>query len=243
VGLLEVVNLSADYGLIRVLRRVTFHVHEGEIVAFIGANGAGKSTLLKVMSGVHRASEGEIRFLDQPVQKLAPERIVRRGLVQVPEARQLFPNLTVLENLELGGYLHGPKHIRETLEHMFELFPVLAERRTQKAGTLSGGEQQMLSIGRALMTRPKLLLLDEPSLGLAPLIVEEIYRKVRQLREQGTTILLVEQNAMGALAVADRGYVMETGRIVLSGAARELMEHDDVRRAYLGRDYRHKWER
>jgi branched-chain amino acid transport system ATP-binding protein len=240
---LKVVNVSAHYGGIQVLRRVTFHVAEGEIVSLIGANGAGKSTLLKVISGLHRATEGEVVFLGASIQQLAPERIVRLGLIQVPEARQLFPNLTVLENLELGGALHGRKHIRASLENMLRLFPVLAERLPQKAGTLSGGEQQMLSIARALMAKPRLLILDEPSLGLAPLLVEEIIRTISTLREQGTTILLVEQNAMGALSISERAYVLETGRIVLAGDAGELLEHDEVQRAYLGKDYQYKWEK
>lgn len=227
----------------QVLRRVTFHVAPGEIVALIGANGAGKSTLLKAISGLHRPSEGEILFMDTPIHQAAPERIVRLGLVHAPEGRQLFPNLSVLENLELGGYLYGRKHIRESLEGLFELFPVLRDRQGQKAGTLSGGEQQMLSIARALMAKPRLLVLDEPSLGLAPLIVEEIYRTVEALHERGATVLLVEQNAMGALALAERAYVLETGRIMLSGKADELIQHDEVQRAYLGKDYRHKWER
>jgi branched-chain amino acid transport system ATP-binding protein len=218
-------------------------VAENEIVAMIGANGAGKSTLLRALSGINRPFEGEIVFRGEPIVKLSPERIVRMGLVQVPEARQLFPNMTVLENLELGGYLYGLKHVRAKLGEVYDLFPVLLERRRQKAGTLSGGEQQMLSIGRALMARPRLLVLDEPSMGLAPLIVEEIYRTVETLNREGTTVLLVEQNAMGALEVAQRGYVLETGRIVLSGKADELMEHDDVQRAYLGKDYEYKWER
>jgi len=240
---LRVVNVSAYYGAVQVLRRVTFHVEEGEIVALIGANGAGKSTLLRVISGLHRISEGELWFEGSPIHRLRPERIVRGGLVQVPEARQLFPNLTVLENLELGGALHGRKHIRDFLDGIYALFPILAQRQSQKAGTLSGGEQQMLSIGRALMTKPRLLILDEPSLGLAPLVVEEIYRTIGLLHQQGATILLVEQNAMGALSVAQRAYVLETGRIVLAGKADELLAHDEVQRAYLGKDYQYKWER
>lgn len=241
--MLRVKGLSVRYGSVQVLRRVSFHVAENEIVALIGANGAGKSTLLRALSGINRPFEGEILFRGESLLKVSPERIVRMGLVQVPEARQLFPNMTVLENLELGGYLYGLKHVRAKLAEIYELFPVLMERSRQKAGTLSGGEQQMLSIGRALMARPRLLVLDEPSMGLAPLIVEEIYRTVEALHREGTTVLLVEQNAMGALAVAERGYVLETGRIVLSGRADELMEHDDVQRAYLGKDYEYKWER
>lgn len=241
--MLRVTGLSAHYGSIQILRRITFHVAQGEMVALIGANGAGKSTLLRTISGLNKASEGEILFEGTPVHNLPPEHIVRLGLVQVPEARQLFPNLTVQENLELGGYLHGRRHISQSIEAMFALFPVLSERRRQRAGTLSGGEQQMLSVGRALMTRPRLLVLDEPSLGLAPLIIEEIYRTIQNLHAEGTTILLVEQNAMGALTVAERAYVLETGRIVLSGRAHDLLEHDDVQRAFLGKDYQHKWER
>ena len=222
---------------------MTFHIEQGEIVALIGSNGAGKSTLLRVLSGLHKPSEGAVEFEGTPIHGLPPERIVFLGLVQVPEARQLFPNLTVLENLELGGYLQGRRHIAENLEKMFHLFPILSRRQRQKAGTLSGGEQQMLSIARALMAKPRLLLLDEPSFGLAPLVVEEIYTTLQRLHEEGTTLLLVEQNAMGALEIAKRAYVLENGRIVLSGETSELMEHDDVQRAYLGRDYRHKWER
>ncbi len=241
--MLRVTGLSVRYGTMQVLRRVSFHVAEHEIVALIGANGAGKTTLLRAISGLNRASEGEILFMGEPINRLAPESIVRMGLVHVPEARQLFPNMTVLENLELGGYLYGPKHVRSHLSAMYELFPILSERRHQKAGTLSGGEQQMLSIARSLMARPRLLVLDEPSMGLAPLMVDEIYRTIETLHREGTTILLVEQNAMGALTIAQRAYVLETGRIVLSGSADELMEHDDVQRAYLGKDYQHKWER
>jgi branched-chain amino acid transport system ATP-binding protein len=241
--LLKTIGLSAGYGSAQVLRRVTFHVAQGEIVALIGANGAGKSTLLKAVSGLHRPSAGEILFMGEPIHQAAPEHIVRLGLIHAPEGRQLFPNMTVLENLELGGYLYGMKHIRGNLDEMFQLFPVLRNRQGQKAGTLSGGEQQMLSIARALMAKPRLLVLDEPSLGLAPLIVEEIYRTIEALNERGVTVLLVEQNAMGALAVAERAYVLETGRIMLSGKADELMQHEEVQRAYLGKDYQHKWER
>ena len=241
--LLRVLNVSARYGSIPVLRRVSFHVRTGEIVALIGANGAGKSTLLKVVSGMHPATDGEVLFAGEAIQGGAPERIVRKGLVQVPEARQLFPSLTVMENLELGGYVHGRRYVREHTEQWFELFPALAARRRQRAGTLSGGEQQMLSLARALMAKPKLLVLDEPSLGLAPLIVAEIYRSLAALRQQGLTILLVEQNALGALQLADRGYALEAGRVLLAGSAAELLQHDDIRRAYLGKDYRHKWEK
>jgi len=240
---LKVKGISAGYGSIQVLRRVSFHLEEGEIVAIIGSNGAGKSTLLRTISGLQRAHEGEITFRDTPIQDMKPERIVELGLVQVPEARQLFPNMSVMENLELGGYVHGRKHVKGMLDSVLAIFPILAERSRQRAGTLSGGEQQMLSIGRALMAKPRLLVLDEPSMGLAPLIIEEIYRIIGNLHESGTSILLVEQNAMGALALAERAYVLETGRIVLSGRADDLMEHEEVQRAYLGRDYQHKWEK
>lgn len=241
--MLTVKGISARYGSLQVLRRVSFHLEEGEIVALIGSNGAGKSTLLRTISGLQRAFEGEILFRGNPITGKSPEQIVAHGLVQVPEARQLFPNMTVLENLELGAYLRGRKSVRESLDEVLPLFPILSERRRQKAGTLSGGEQQMLSIGRALMAKPQLLVLDEPSMGLAPLIMEEIYRIIGDLHKAGTTVLLVEQNAMGALAIAERAYVLETGRIVLSGSAEELMEHDEVQRAYLGRDYQFKWEK
>jgi branched-chain amino acid transport system ATP-binding protein len=240
---LKIKGVSAKYGSLQVLRRVSFHIEEGEIVALIGSNGAGKSTLLRTISGLLRAHEGEILFRGNSIGGRNPEEIVALGLVQVPEARQLFPNMTVLENLELGAYVRGRKHVQEGLDEVLPLFPILSERRRQKAGTLSGGEQQMLSIGRALMAKPRLLVLDEPSMGLAPLIMEEIYRIVSDLHRNGTTVLLVEQNAMGALSIAERAYVLETGRIVLSGRADELSEHDDVQRAYLGRDYQHKWEK
>ncbi len=241
--MLKVNGVSAKYGSLQVLRRVSFHLEQGEIVALIGSNGAGKSTLLRTISGIQRAHEGEIFFRGTSINSMSPEGIVALGLVQVPEARQLFPNLTVLENLELGAYVRGRKHVQTGLDRVLPLFPILAERRRQKAGTLSGGEQQMLSIGRALMASPRLLILDEPSMGLAPLITEEIYRTIDNLHRAGTTVLIVEQNAMGALAIAERAYVIETGRIVLSGRAEELIGHDDVQRAYLGRDYEHKWER
>lgn len=241
--MLQVNGLSVRYGSIQVLRRISFHVGQGEIVALIGANGAGKSTLLRTLSGIHRSSEGEILFRGECIHMASPDHIVRLGLVQVPEARQLFPNMTVRENIELGGYVHGRKYVEKHLATIFQLFPPLSARLRQKAGSLSGGEQQMLSIARALMAGPRLLVLDEPSMGLAPLMVEEIYRTIETLHEQGTTVLLVEQNAMGALAIAERAYVLESGRIVLSGEASELMEHDDVQRAYLGKEYQHKWER
>jgi branched-chain amino acid transport system ATP-binding protein len=245
--MLRVKNISAYYGNIQVLRRVTFHVKKGEVVSLIGGNGAGKSTLLNVISGVHPASSGTVSFDNQQTQKRVPNRMVRFGLVQVPEQRQIFNSMTVRENLELGSYCL-PRRNRKRVassqhDRVCRLFPILAERSQQRAGTLSGGEQQMLSIARALMAKPRMLLLDEPSLGLAPLVVEEIFQVIRRLQEKGTTVLLVEQNAQAALEICDRGYVLEAGRIVLEGTAEELSTNDEVRRAYLGRDYREKWEK
>ena len=239
--MLKIRNLYAYYGAAVALSGVTCHVNEGEIVALIGANGAGKTTLLQAVSGLVRRS-GEVSFTGKSLINLAPEAIVGLGVSQVPEGRQLFAPMSVAENLELGAYRRYRKESRSSingdLEKVFELFPRLKERLAQKAGTLSGGEQQMLAIGRALMARPRLLLLDEPSLGLAPLVVEDIFTAIAGLRREGMTILLVEQNARAALKVADRGYVLETGRIILSGAAQDLKEDRQVTRAYLGRDYK-----
>jgi branched-chain amino acid transport system ATP-binding protein len=245
--MLRVKNVSAYYGNIQVLRRVTFHVKRGEVVSLIGGNGAGKSTLLNVISGLHSASSGSVLFEDQEIQKLAPDKMVRLGLLQVPEQRQIFNSMTVLENLELGSYSLSRKKqkrmARSQQHEIYQLFPILEERAQQRAGTLSGGEQQMLSIGRALMAAPKMLLLDEPSLGLAPLVAQEILEVTQKLRDDGTTILLVEQNAQAALEICDRAYVLEAGRIVLEGSPEELLTNDEVRRAFLGRDYKEKWER
>jgi branched-chain amino acid transport system ATP-binding protein len=245
--MLRVKNVSAYYGNIQVLRRVTFHVKQGEVVSLIGGNGAGKSTLLNVISGLHPASGGTIAFGQKEIQKLPPEKMVRSGLLQVPEQRQIFNSMTVTENLELGSYSLSKKEkagsAASRQEDVYRLFPILAERAQQRAGTLSGGEQQMLSIGRALMANPKMLLLDEPSLGLAPLVAKEIFQVTLKLRDHGTTILLVEQNAQAALEICDRGYVLEAGRIVLEGGSEQLLANDEVRRAFLGRDYMEKWER
>jgi branched-chain amino acid transport system ATP-binding protein len=245
--MLRVKNISAYYGNIQVLRRVTFHVNKGEVLALIGGNGSGKSTLLNVISGLHPAGSGTVLFEDREIQRLAPDRMVRYGLLQVPEHRQIFNSMTVEENLELGSYCMSRRE-RKRIAHsrrdeIYRLFPILKERVQQRAGTLSGGEQQMLSIARALMAEPRMLLLDEPSLGLAPLVVQEIFQVTRKLRDNGTTILLVEQNAQAALEICDRGYVLEAGRIVMEGTAEELLASDEVRRAYLGRDYKEKWER
>jgi branched-chain amino acid transport system ATP-binding protein len=236
--LLEVENINSYYGNIHALKDVSLHVDSGEIVAVIGANGAGKTTLLNTLSGVLHPRTGEILFEDQPIGKLSPDKVVRVGISQVPERRQVFSTLNVLDNLLLGAYLrHGrePKEeIGNDLDHVFGIFPILKDRQKQMGGTLSGGEQQMLAVGRGLMAKPKLLLMDEPSLGLAPLLVREIFRVVGELREHGATILLVEQNARAALKLADRGYVMETGNVVVEGTSEELLGDERVQEAYLG---------
>jgi branched-chain amino acid transport system ATP-binding protein len=236
--LLEVKTANSYYGNIHALKDVSLEVDRGEIVTVIGANGAGKTTLLNTISGVLHASRGELLLEGRPITKLSPDKIVRLGISQVPERRQVFSTLNVLDNLLLGAYLRHGKEPREEiekdLEFVFEIFPVLKERRMQMGGTLSGGEQQMLALGRGLMAKPKILLLDEPSLGLAPLLVREIFRVAGELREHGTTILLVEQNARAALRLADRGYVMETGSVVLEGRSEELLADERVQEAYLG---------
>ncbi len=240
--MLTIRNLRGGYGKIEALHGVSLSVRRGEIVALVGANGAGKSTLLKAVSGLLPQWTGEILFEGNPLRGKKPPDIVALGIGLVPEGRWIFPPMTVSDNLRLGAYLRLKKGDREgvsqDLERVFDLFPILFERREQPAGTLSGGEQQMLAIGRALMTRPKLMMLDEPSTGLAPLLVEKIFETIRRLREEGITFLLVEQNAQGALSLADRGYVLETGQMVLQGSARDLLEDQEVKRAYLGKDYR-----
>jgi branched-chain amino acid transport system ATP-binding protein len=240
--MLRVTNLEAGYGKLRVLKNVSLHVSPGEIVILLGANGAGKTTLLKALCGILRPQGGQILFDHREVGGEGMERIVAQGCVLVPEGRQLFNPMTVMENLLLGAYLRLRQgqgaRVKESLEQVFAVFPRLAERQAQLAGTLSGGEQQMLAIGRALMTAPKLVLMDEPSMGLAPLAVEKIFETVASLPSRGITVLLVEQNARGSLAIAGRGYVMETGQIVLEGSSQELADNHDVRRAYLGKDYR-----
>ncbi len=247
--MLKVKNINTYYGKVHALKNVTIHLAQGEIVALIGANGAGKTTILNTLSGVIPARTGSILFLGEPVETLPPDRIVKIGISQVPEGRQVFKGMTVADNLELGAYLRfrgrePREQIRQDMRHMYELFPRLEERKKQMAGTLSGGEQQMLAIGRALMARPRLLLLDEPSMGLAPLVVQEIFGVIERLRrDEGTTILLVEQNARAALKMADRGYVLETGKVILEGAAAELLENPEVQRAYLGKEKKEIWER
>ena len=233
--MLELRNVQTRYGSIEVLKDIGLTVAEGEIVTLIGANGAGKSTTLMSVCGIVPPRSGEIRFLGNPIHGLSPDGIVALGISQVPEGRRIFPQLTVLENLDMGAFLRKDKtEVRRDIEHIFTLFPILAERRHQGGGTLSGGEQQMLAISRALMARPRLLLLDEPSLGLAPLMVKLIFEILQKINREGTTLFLVEQNAHMALRVAHRGYVMENGRITLEGPAAELLANDEVRRAYLG---------
>jgi branched-chain amino acid transport system ATP-binding protein len=233
--LLEVENLHVYYGAIHAIKGVTLEVDEGKIVTLIGANGAGKSTTLNTISGLLRPREGGVRLGGEDLTAVPPHKIVLKGVVQVPEGRRIFGRLTVEENLEMGAFTRTDKEgIRDGRERVFSLFPRLKERRNQVAGTLSGGEQQMLAIGRALMARPRLLLMDEPSMGLAPILVEQIFDAIRGINRQGTTILLVEQNAFMALDVAHRGYVLQTGTIVLSGPASELAANQEVKRAYLG---------
>lgn len=233
--LLNLEDLNVHYGAIWALKGVNLTVGEGEIVSLIGANGAGKSTTLRAISGVVKASSGGISFHGEDITKVPAHDIVKKGIAQVPEGRRVFANLSVLENLELGAYIRrDTRGIKRDLDDVLDRFPRLKERIGQVAGTLSGGEQQMLAIGRALMTRPKLMLLDEPSMGLAPLLVKEIFSIIREINEEGTTILLVEQNARMALQVASRAYVLETGRIVLDGSAKELAMNEDVKKAYLG---------
>lgn len=235
MALLEVENLHTFYGNIHALKGISLTVEEGEIVTLIGGNGAGKTTTLNTISGIRRASEGRVLLADEDITHVAPHEIVARGVVQAPEGRKIFQRLTVYENLEMGAYSRADTHgIARDMEFVFHTFPRLKERQRQLGGTLSGGEQQMLAIGRALMSHPRVLLLDEPSMGLAPLLVRDIFRILKYLNQQGTTILLVEQNALMALAVAHRGYVLQTGTIILSDEASALSENAMVRAAYLG---------
>lgn len=235
MSMLKVENLSVHYGMIQAVRDVSFEVNEGEVVSLIGANGAGKTTILRTLSGLVRPSAGKIQFLGKEIQKLPAQKIVAGGVSQVPEGRHVFPGLTVMENLEMGAFLKKNREENQAnLKKVFSRFPRLEERKNQDAATLSGGEQQMLAMGRALMSTPKLLLLDEPSMGLAPIFIQEIFDIIQDIQKQGTTVLLIEQNANKALAISDRGYVLETGKIVLSGTGKELAASDEVRKAYLG---------
>ena len=235
MSMLKVENLSVHYGMIQAVRDVSFEVNEGEVVSLIGANGAGKTTILRTLSGLVRPSAGKIQFLGKEIQKMPAQKIVAGGLSQVPEGRHVFPGLTVMENLEMGAFLKKNREENQAnLKKVFSRFPRLEERKNQDAATLSGGEQQMLAMGRALMSTPKLLLLDEPSMGLAPIFIQEIFDIIQDIQKQGTTVLLIEQNANKALAISDRGYVLETGKIVLSGTGKELAASDEVKKAYLG---------
>ncbi|MBF0227998.1 MAG: ABC transporter ATP-binding protein [Desulfamplus sp.] len=239
--MLRIKNLRCSYGSIMAVQGVSLSVRQGELISIIGANGSGKSTLLLAISGLLTTWEGEIIFKEQTLKGMSPPAVVRQGISMVPEGRQIFSPLTVMDNLKMGAYTMYRKGLKREVEQDFEMimdmFPILRERANQLAGTLSGGEQQMLAIGRALMSRPRLLILDEPSMGLAPKIVEMIFDTIQNLRREGVTILLVEQNARAALKISDRGYVLETGKMVLEGSAKELLVDDDVKRAYLGKDY------
>jgi branched-chain amino acid transport system ATP-binding protein len=235
MALLEVNNIHTYYGNIHALKGVSLHVDKGEIVTLIGANGAGKTTTLNTISGLLKPREGNVKLDGQRIEELPPHKVVGLGISQAPEGRRVFARLTVMENLEMGAYARDDEQgIREDMERVFTLFPVLKERRNQVGGTLSGGEQQMLSMGRALMASPQIFLLDEPSMGLAPMLVEAIFEVIQDINRQGITILLVEQNALMALGVANRGYVLETGAIVLEGTAEELRQNSEVKAAYLG---------
>ena len=235
MAMLEVKDLYVSYGMIAALKGISFEVNEGEVIALIGANGAGKTTTLHTLTGLLHAKSGSITFEGKELTKTPAHKIVEMGIAHVPEGRRIFQNLTVLDNLKLGAFTRKDKAgIAKDIEEVYELFPRLAERKTQIAGTLSGGEQQMLAMGRALMSKPKIVVMDEPSMGLSPLLVSKIFEIIEMIRERGTTVLLVEQNAKKALAISDRAYVLETGKIVLSGDAHELMDNDSVKKAYLG---------
>ena len=233
-AILKVEGINVYYGAIHAIKDISFRVNEGEIVTLIGANGAGKTTTLQTISGLLRSKTGSILFRNQEISSIPPHKLVGQGLAQVPEGRRVFLQMSVQENLEMGAYTQSPAGVPQDLEMVYELFPRLKERRTQVAGTLSGGEQQMLAMGRALMSHPKLLMLDEPSMGLAPLLVEQIFEIIQNLNKQGSTILLVEQNAQMALSIAHRGYVLETGKIVTTGTGEELIRSPEIKKAYLG---------
>ena len=232
--ILKVEDIHVYYGSIHAIKGISFEVQEGEVVTLIGANGAGKSTTLNTIAGLLRSKTGSVSFLGEDLSKVPPHKVVERGLALVPEGRRVFLQMSVQENLEMGAYTQGNTGIPKDLEMVFDLFPRLKERRRQVAGTLSGGEQQMLAMGRALMSHPKLLMLDEPSMGLAPILVEQIFEIIQSLHKAGSTILLVEQNAQMALSIANRGYVLETGKIVMEGSGQELLESPAIKKAYLG---------
>lgn len=233
--MLDVLDLSISYGAIEAVKGVSFTVNEGEIVTLIGANGAGKTSILRTISGLNRPKKGDIKFLGESIIHKKPQKIVSSGISQVPEGRHVFAGLTVYENLEMGAFLRKDKQeFKKSIETVYNHFPILKERKNQDAATLSGGEQQMLAMGRALMSKPKLLLLDEPSMGLAPIFIKEIFNIIEAIKEEGTTVLLIEQNANMALSIAERGYVLETGKIVIEGTGKELMKNSEVQKAYLG---------
>lgn len=232
--LLSVEDINVYYGAIHAIKGISFHIDQGEIVTLIGANGAGKSTILNTISGLVRPKTGDITFLGQSLTKMSPNNVVKEGLVMVPEGRRIFLHMTVEENLEMGAYTRPRSEIKDSLAEVYELFPRLKERRTQIGGTLSGGEQQMLAMGRALMAKPKLIMLDEPSMGLAPVLVNHIFNIIENLHKNGATILLVEQNAQAALSIATRAYVLETGKVVKTGTGKELMNDPSIKKAYLG---------
>lgn len=235
MAMLEVKNLEVYYGVIQAIKGISFEVNEGEVIALIGANGAGKTTTLQTITGMLQPKAGEIIFEGKDISKIPGHKIVSMGMAHVPEGRRVFAELSVYENLKLGAYTRkDKKEIEETLARVYKSFPRLEERKNQLAGTLSGGEQQMLAMGRALMSKPKIILMDEPSMGLSPILVEEIFHIIREISASGTTVLLVEQNAKKALAIADRAYVLETGNIVLSGDAKEMMNNDSIKKVYLG---------
>ena len=242
--MLTIKSVHTYYGNIHALKGVSLHVRQGEIVTLVGANGAGKSTLVNTICGMAKPARGRIEFNGEAIEGLAPESIVRKGIALVPEGRQIFSAMTVEANLLMGGFIHrnNSAQVREDMNRLYERFPILRDRQRQLAGTLSGGEQQMLAISRALMSRPLLLVLDEPSMGLAPLMVKLILSIIRELKEEGRTILLIEQNARAALKIADRGYVLEIGKVVLQGEGQELLEHREVKRAYLGKGAKQIWD-
>jgi len=235
MALLEIKNINCFYGDVQVIYDVSMHIEEGEVVSLIGANGAGKSTILKTISGLMKTTTGEIIFDNQPIDRLRPEMIVEKGIVHVPEGRRLFALMTVKENLDVGAHnSRAYPYLNETLKEIYALLPRLAEREKQKAITLSGGEQQMVAIGRGLMAKPKIIMMDEPSLGLAPVLIKEIFTTIRKIANLGTTVLLVEQDVQHSLSLSDRGYVLEHGRIVMEGKGKELLENPDIKEAYLG---------
>lgn len=235
MAMLRVKNLEVHYGMIKAIKDVSFEVNQGEVIALIGANGAGKTTILHTVSGLLQASKGQVIFEGKEISKIPAHKIVALGMAHVPEGRRVFSQLTVLENLKMGAYIRRDKgEMEETLKMIYHRFPRLEERKNQTAGTLSGGEQQMLAMGRALMSHPKIILMDEPSMGLSPIFVEEVFRIVQDISASGTTVLLVEQNAKKALTIADRAYVLETGNIILEGEAKQLMNDESVKKAYLG---------